>query len=143
MVDPFRLLTSGGATYLQAWCHRAEATRFFRLDRIHRAEVLESQIQAPPAPAPDLSAGFFGHAPDAASVELALAPAAAWVPEYYDCERVRRAADGSVRVTMRVGDPRWLERLLLRLAPHASVVGPVEFAQSFGETARDALSLYE
>lgn len=142
VVDPFRLLTSGGATYLHAWCHRAEAPRFFRLDRIHRAEVLDSEIQARREPMPDLSAGFFGQAPDAATVELRLAPAAAWVPEYYDCEKVRRSADGTVHVMMRVGDPRWLERLLLRLSPHAVVVGPPEFARSFAETARATLELY-
>lgn len=142
VVDPYRLLTSGGATYLHAWCHRAEAPRFFRLDRIQAAEVLDTAVEAPPQPAPDLSAGFFAHAPDAETVVLRLAPAAAWVPEYYDTEKVRRFRDGSVEVTLRVGDPRWLERLLLRLAPHASVVRPPEFAESLLATARGALGLY-
>jgi proteasome accessory factor C len=65
------------------------------------------------------------------------------VPEYYATEGVRRFRDGSVEVTLRVGDPRWLERLVLRLAPHASIVRPAEFADSFTATARSALALYE
>ena len=143
VVDPFRLLTAAGATYLHAWCHRAEAPRFFRLDRIHRAEVLSSTVSAPPQPAPDLSEGFFAGAPDAATVVLRLAPEAAWVPEYYDCERVRRLRGGALEVSLRVGDPRWLERLLLRLAPHARVVRPAGIAQSVAATASAALGLYD
>lgn len=142
VVDPFRLISSSGATYLHAWCHRAEAPRFFRLDRIHSATVLTTDVQQRPEPAPDLSAGFFGHAPDAETVTLRLAPEAAWVPEYYDCEQVQRAADGSLKVTMRVGDPRWLGRLLLRLAPHAEVIGPPDLARSFAAAAGETLQLY-
>ena len=59
---------------------------------------------------------------------LRLAPAARWVPDYYPVERVRRRRGGALEVTMRVADPRWLERLLLRLAPHATVVDPPELA---------------
>lgn len=143
VVDPHRLLSSGGATYLHAWCHRAEAPRFFRLDRIHSVEATDDPVVTPPAAQPDLSEGFFASAPDAATVVLRLAPAAAWVPEYYACEAVRRFRDGSVEVTLRVGDPRWLERLVLRLAPHASIVRPPQFADSFAATARSALALYE
>ena len=64
-------------------------------------------------------------------------------PEYYDVTPVRRLDDGSQEVSLHVGDPQWLERLLLRLAPHAQVVGPQEFADTFRARARAALRLYE
>jgi len=40
-VDPHRLWAEGGNWYLGGYCHRAEGARVFRVDRIHRAEVLD------------------------------------------------------------------------------------------------------
>ena len=40
-VDPRGVVSAQGFTYLDAWCHSAEAPRLFRLDRIHEAEVLD------------------------------------------------------------------------------------------------------
>ena len=50
---------------------------------------------------------------------LRLAPAARWVVEYYQVEETRPQPDGSLEVDLLVADRRWLERLVLRLAPHA------------------------
>ena len=41
VVDPLRVVTADGNTYLDAWCHLAEDQRLFRLDRISSAEVLD------------------------------------------------------------------------------------------------------
>ena len=44
----------------EGWCHRAEDTRLFRLDRIETAEVLDADGTAPAAAtARDLDAGTF------------------------------------------------------------------------------------
>ena len=57
-VDPMRVLTLDGRTYLEAWCRRAEAVRTFRLDRIERAEVLDVAAEVPEDAEPvDLGAG--------------------------------------------------------------------------------------
>lgn len=142
VVDPHALVDVKGVPYLHAWCHRAEARRFFRLDRIRSLDVLDTPVASEPD-VPDLGAGFFAADPRAAEVTLRLAPEAAWVPEYYDVTPGRRLDDGSQEVSLHVGDPQWLERLLLRLAPHAQVVGPQEFADTFRARARAALGLYE
>ena len=76
-------------------------------------------------------------------VTLRLAPPARWVVEYYQVEEVRALDDGSTEVDLLVADRRWLDRLLLRLAPHASVLAPAEFTDSFTAAARDTLRLYE
>ncbi|MFT4082441.1 MAG: WYL domain-containing protein, partial [Nocardioides sp.] len=44
VVDPQRVVTTGGADYLEAWCHSAEAPRSFRLDRIASAELLDARV---------------------------------------------------------------------------------------------------
>ena len=141
-VDPRGVVTAHGFTYLDAWCHSAEAPRLFRLDRIHSAELLESAVETPAAPR-DLADGLFATADDTTRVTLRLAPPARWVVEYYPVEDVRPQSDGSVEVDLLVADARWLQRLLLRLAPHARVVSPPEPTQTFTAAVQDVLRLYQ
>jgi proteasome accessory factor C len=142
VVDPRGVVSANGFDYLDAWCHSAEAPRLFRLDRIHEATVLDSPVPTDPESPRDLSDGLFLTSQDTVPVVLLLAPAARWVPDYYPVERVRRRRGGAIEVTMRVADPRWLERLLLRLAPHARVVDPPELAATLSETAAATLRWY-
>jgi len=46
-------------------------------------------------------------------------------------------------VDLLVADPRWLHRLLLRLAPHARVVSPAVLEREFGDAVRRTLRLYD
>jgi proteasome accessory factor C len=141
VVDPRGVVTSHGYEYLDAWCHHAEAPRLFRLDRVHEAEVLDTTVEAPSAPR-ELGEDWLLPAGDTTAVTLLLAPPARWVPDYYPTEQVRPRRGGNLEVSMRVADPRWLVRLLLRLAPHATVVSPPDLADSFRVTAREALGWY-
>ncbi|HEU4812107.1 MAG TPA: WYL domain-containing protein [Nocardioides sp.] len=141
-VDPRGVVSAHGFTYLDAWCHVAEAPRLFRLDRIHAAEVLDTAIETPAEAPRDLGDGLFARSADTTVATLRLAPPARWVVEYYPVEEVRPQPDGSLEVDLLVADERWLQRLLLRLAPHASVVTPPEFTETFLAAAQDALGLY-
>lgn len=142
LVDPISLVTAHGFDYLDAWCHRAEAPRLFRLDRIHRAEVLDSPISAG-VPPRALDEGLFGLTRETATVvTLLLAPRASWVPEYYPVEAVRRRSGGHLEIDLLVGDEQWLLRLLLRLAPDASVVAPSLVSERLTDAARATLRLY-
>ena len=81
-----------------------------------------------------------GEAPPGGTVAtLVLQSHADWVPNYYPMQEVRPQADGSVEVDIPVADPRWLMRLLLRLAPYAAVVAPEEFTETFTATAQETL----
>jgi proteasome accessory factor C len=62
--------------------------------------------------------------------------------EYYPVEDVREVGADELEVVLLVADERWLTRLLLRLAPHARVVSPPGFADTFRTAARRALNLY-
>ena len=81
------------STYLDAWCHSAEAPRLFRLDRIHAAEVLDTADRDPGRGAarpgrravPSRRRHHAGH-------PAARPPPARWVVEYYPVEEVRAAA---------------------------------------------------
>jgi proteasome accessory factor C len=142
VVDPRGLVTAEGHTYLDAWCHTAEAPRLFRLDRIESADVLDEPVTTPPEGPRDLADGFFAQSSNVTRTTLRLDPPARWAIEYYPAEEVRTLPDGGLEVDLLVADERWLTRLLLSLAPHAHVVSPPAYAETFRNAAQQALSLY-
>lgn len=143
-VDPIRLVFSEGHAYLEAWCNRVQEGRFFRLDRMTAAEVLDESASAPAdARRADLSKGLFQPAADDPLAVLELDPAASWVAEYYPIEERVDLADGGVRVALRFRDEQWLQRLVLRLGGAATVVEPSELAHSVRSRAQQALANYE
>jgi proteasome accessory factor C len=141
VVDPRGVVTAGHL-YLDAWCHSAEAPRLFRLDRIDHAEVLDDPVETAQEGPRDLADGIFSQSSDVTPVTLLLEPEARWMPSYYPVEEVREVGDDRLEVVLLVADERWLTRLLLRLAPHARVVSPAGYADTFTAAAQRALSLY-
>ena len=121
------MVTAEGHTYLDAWCHSAEAPRLFRLDRIDRAEVLDDPGRDRRRRRPrDLGDG---HLPAGPTGRHAGHPAAE--PDGPLGRGVLpgrgsppRCGQDRLEVDLLVADERWLTRLLLRLAPHAQVVSP-------------------
>lgn len=142
VVDPRGLARVEDLVYLDAWCHTAQGDRAFRVDRILAATELESPVADPGARARDLTGRWFTDA-ETTTVTLRLAPPARWVVEYYDITDQRPGPDGTVDVDLEVASEQWVKSLLLRLAPHASILSPTAYAQAFGESARAAIRLYE
>lgn len=134
VVDPHQVETEDGLAYLRAWCHRAQEPRSFRLDRVLGLSVLD-QPRTRPVPSDHQRA-----APTL--VRLVLGPAAAWFPRYYRVDLAEELADGSVRVQLQVWDLRWLDPVLLRLAPHVRSVNPPEVADRALLRIEDVLALY-
>lgn len=128
-VEPQHLFVERGAWYLTAYCHLAAAQRTFRVDRIHAARptgepaTARSEVATPPGTA------FSAGAEDGQTVVLELTAHGAWVVEDLPCEVLQRREDRSVVVALVVTGQAWLERLLLRLGPDATVVeGPEALA---------------
>ncbi|HET8617065.1 MAG TPA: WYL domain-containing protein [Actinomycetales bacterium] len=143
-VDPMRVLHVDGRWYLEGWCHRAEAVRLFRLDRVVTATVLE-QDGTPPSSARsrDLDAGVFAAGPDDLLVTLELDAGAHWVVDYYPIESTRELDGGRLRVQLRTADTAWLRQLVLRLSGAARVVDPPELAATVVDVAQAALDAYQ
>jgi proteasome accessory factor C len=141
-VDPLRLVSAEGHDYLEAWCHRVEDQRLFRLDRVGEIRVLDTPVVRHDVAPRDLSAGLFRPSPDDALVTLVLEPEARWVAEYYPTETVEELGDARLRVRMRAADPGWMVRLLLRLGAGARVEEPVELTASVRQAASEALAGY-
>jgi proteasome accessory factor C len=142
VVDPRGVVSAEGHLYLDAWCHSAEAPRLFRLDRIDRAEVLDEPVETPREEPRDLADGIFSQSTDVTPVTLLLEPEARWMTEYYPVEEIREVGQDRIEVVLLVADERWLTRLMLRLAPHATVLSPASYAATFTAAAQRALNLY-
>ena len=141
-VDPVALLTQDGHAYLDAWCHVAQARRLFRLDRVQDVEVLDLPRSEQDLAPRDLSEGLFEPGPDDVRAVLHLERPARWVAEHHPVDRVEELGDGRLAVELRLGDPRWLVQLALRLAPDVRVVEPEELRLEVERTARRTLDLY-
>jgi proteasome accessory factor C len=141
-----RVVGMDGSWYLEGWCHRAEDTRMFRLDRVEELTVLDVD-GTPPAGARerDLSEGTFRPAPDDLVVTLRLHPGATWVADYYPVEtaqEVPASEGGGLLVRMRTADTAWLRRLVWRLGGRGTVVEPPEVVAEVSDGAAAALVAY-
>ena len=138
-VDPARLFTDNGVTYLQGWCHRAHGARTFRLERILEAGVLDepatqqARVREPEPYRPDSSE----------VVAIDLAPTARWLAEQVPVESVTDLVEGAFRIELRVGGSAWLRALLLREAHQVRAVTPASAAHDAARAAREALEAYE
>ena len=92
VVDPLRVFTADGRSYLEAWCRQAEGCESFA-STASRVVVLDEPATVPDGVQPrDLSEGVFQPASEHLLVGLRLGPAYAWVADYYPTEDV--AEDG-------------------------------------------------
>lgn len=142
-VDPMRVLSLEGRWYLEGWCHRAQAVRLFRLDRIEELTILEQDGTPPEGATPqDRGSSAFRGSPGDVRVELDLAPSAAWVSENFPMESVERLEDGHLRVSLLATDPTWVRRLVWRLGGAARILAPPELAAQVHTGAEQALQAY-
>lgn len=118
VVDPHGVFSEDGEWYLAAWCHRAEAPRFFRLDRIYSAAPTGDVFE----PRDDVEASLFASADRLARATVDVDASGAWVASYYPVDSAEPINNGGLRITLAVSSPAWLERLLLQLGTHAVVV---------------------
>jgi proteasome accessory factor C len=119
IIEPWDVFAAEGEWYVQAWCHAAQAERVFRLDRIRAVVVLESTFE-PPATLPPRRT--FDVDRDMETIVLDLEPWARWVATQYPMEAVEELGENRLRVTMKIAERTWLERLLLKLGAGATLV---------------------
>lgn len=132
-VTPLGIITRDGTDYLNAWCHRAEAFRTFRLDRMQRCEAGE-----PSQPLPTEEQTTAVREGEQALVEL---PAdAAHLLEHVSCSIVERGLH--VRALVRFSDVRWLSAWVRQHSPRIRVLEPEAVAATVRAHAEQALAAY-
>ena len=149
VVDPLDVVSLEGHWYLDAYCHRAEGVRRFRVDRIREVRPLGTPV----ARRPDTTLGeaAFIPGPGAETVTIRLDGDAQWVADSVPVLSERPGPGSAVEVTLAVGGRAWLERLLLQAGPRARVVAPEALADVGAEAAtrllhrryRDSMKYHE
>jgi len=139
-IDPERVFHAFGAWYCSAWCHRADAERLFRVDRVRAVRPTGTPFA--PRPSPDDGPLVYHPRPDELRVTLRLEPGVAWVADALPVESRTDLPDGGTEITFGVTGPAFLERLLLRLGPDAEIVGPPAAAAVRREAAARVLERY-
>jgi proteasome accessory factor C len=122
IVEPWRVFNAHGNWYLSGWCQQAEGERLFRIDRVSRAEAQDETFEPPPTGTAAPVISVYHPNPSDPILVLDLAPDAHWIAEHYPNEGVSEQDDHRLRVTLRISERAWLERLLLRAGTHAVVV---------------------
>jgi proteasome accessory factor C len=136
-----QVVSLDGHWYLDAYCHRAQGLRRFRVDRIRELVELDDVADSLPAPRPP-SADAFVPGPGSEVVQLELAPGAAWVLDSVPVLDSSTRPDGGIDVVLAVGGTAWFERLLLQAGPGARVVAPPEWTDVAQRAAERVLGRY-
>jgi proteasome accessory factor BC len=140
-IDPVQVISLDGHWYLDAYCHRAEGLRRFRVDRIRELVELDGIADSVPSPrAP--SADAFVPGPGSEVVQLELGPSAVWVLDSVPVLASTTRPDGGIQVSLAVGGTAWFERLLLQAGPEAKVVAPAEWTDVARGAAERVLAQY-
>ncbi len=119
LVEPWQVFNARGQWYLNGFSRDSGGERLFRIDRARAATLLDETFVPPSAP-PDRRT--FHVDAGGETIVLDLAPTARWIAEQYPNLGVAEQPDGALRVTLPVSERAWLERLLLRAGPTATVV---------------------
>ena len=136
-IDPLRLLTVDGLSYLEAYCHTAEALRTFRLDRVISART--GDLVDPARRATD---GSDGPAPVRPPAVLEVAPAAHWLIDVHQATVLTEAPDGTTRVRLPLLSVDWGVRLVLSLGGSVVAVEPPELVAAVAGASAAALAAY-
>ncbi len=141
VVQPWKVFNTGGQWYMRGWCERAGSERLFRVDRISCAN-LQEQMFSPPANGWTQRPACLPPRRRRPPFVLDLAPPAHWIAEQYPNERCAGPARWGARVTLRSGQRAWLERLLLRAGPDATVVeGDLSFGAEVASPGAPAIPI--
>ena len=142
-IEPLRIASDDGRTYVEAMCRRAGALRTFRLDRILSAAVTSSAMAGKDSLDP------VTHSPDVASESakpmsavIAIDSGASWVLDILAVTDVDESADGTMTGSVLLHDPEWLVRMMLSLGGVAEVLAPADLRKSVADAAMRALAAY-
>ena len=143
-ITPRRIFASEGHWYVDADCDLAGGERRFRADRISRADLLAGDDRVVDAGEPVGTSGFdtFVPGPDTRTVRLSVDASAAWMLESVPTAEPPRRTGGRLEADVVVGGDAWLERVLLRLGPGATVVDPPEDGRLGADAATRVLRRY-
>ncbi|GAA2520481.1 helix-turn-helix transcriptional regulator [Rarobacter incanus] len=141
-IEPLRITSESGRTYVEAWCLAAGGARRFRLDRIGSVTPLREPNEHATGELGDSIVGGFNFDESAISVRLTLTSQARAVAEQVRLDALTEHGDGTFTVEFRTSDREWLTGLLLQHADRLVAVDPPQLQEDAARRARRALAHY-
>ncbi len=142
-VDPWTLYAALGRWYLIGLDHHSGEERMFRVDRIKRAEMLETPAEVPADFDPNAYSGAFRDRPGQPTTTFEISPRAArWFEEYYPVRSATTLPDGWRAIELAYSKPQWAAALILSLGDEVRSVDPVEVATAVKELATQIAERY-
>ena len=158
-IEPLRITSDDGRTYVEAMCRRAGAVRTFRLDRILKATLPDRHSEVDIADDPQQTTSIERHGtgdggprdaglavsaitPPSFSARIKVDGDARWVLDVLALDDIEDAADGSISATVLVHDPEWLVHTMLSLGGIAEVTTPETLRKAVAHAAERALTAY-
>lgn len=133
VIEPREVRVLNGHTYVRAYCTTRRAWRTFRVDRIRA--VLASSPSEEPRPLDDHDNWLTRVGDEGDAVVVVLEPWARWLFEPVPGAQWSLLDDGRHAVRFRVTDRTFVDYLMLRAGPDASVATP-KYADAGHELAR-------
>ncbi|MDR0848214.1 MAG: WYL domain-containing protein [Propionibacteriaceae bacterium] len=140
VVDPVTVEIVDGVAYLRGFALARDAWRTYALSRVRSVESTGEKSQDHGRPDMD----SWRHALLAGEeVVLTLTPEAARMAEAYQVDKPTKRDDALVDMTIRVVNPEWIVRLIMRLSPGVAASQPGVYMERAREQAREMLDAYE
>ncbi|WP_420714231.1 helix-turn-helix transcriptional regulator [Gordonia sp. SL306] len=148
VVDPIRLQTMDGNTYLEAWCRSSDGVRLFRFDRVETATILDEPAAPPAEAVAHPQSAILSDNPDLPSAEIEIDPDELWILDYYLVEPLepvenRTDPDAPLRARLVYGSADWLSRFLLGFGGRVRPVSDPGIADMVASTAAAARGRYQ
>ncbi|KQQ85295.1 MULTISPECIES: YafY family protein [Micrococcaceae] len=134
-VDPLRLYSLDNTWYFEAFCHRVNGLRNFRLDRVQDVHPNGNRVAGNRTPAEGVPAKLFTPNDDDTTVTVQLTRQGRGLAEDYYADRTADLPDGGLVAEIRFGSTGWLPMFV---AQHGGAVRILE-PSGLADTARDWL----
>ena len=146
-IDPYALVNHRGSWYLVGRCHRHNEPRLFKVERLSKVTVAESEPSFEVQPGFDLEKfrrdNLFTPEPTPPRVQLRFDKSLAYeVRTRFDPARVTKCRDGSLEVSIENPLSDWLVNWILTFGTGVEVLEPVELRQSVAARARQITQLH-
>jgi proteasome accessory factor C len=139
-IDPEEVFSALGNWYIAAWDQRSDEERLFRADRVRAVRPTGERFS--PRGLAGVGRALYTPGEEDLPVRLRLAPQARWIAEYHPVDEAQELDGGAIEVSLWARDAEWAARLVLRVAPHAEVLGPSSVRERVRSLAEETRTGY-
>lgn len=142
-VAPWKLLFRGQSWYLQGWCYKRQAQRFFKLTRMRNLIITSKKANqvrpdlTQPDQIPDYSFPLIEIRARVSKERLS------YLMDSYICSSITPLENDFVELTFTAPDAPWLYEMLLGLGPQIKILGPNKIKDKIIEAANALVKLYK